>query len=288
MSNRKQGNKKNRNNRKGNGKQYYKAPVREAEPDVKEPTIETNLTDNEEIGNNMVENFWIRKVLPHRVKSLPYDKLSQAEQVIIDKINNDEEISDSELTIIKKTTAEYGIALEKYDAEKIIKSHEDFEQIVIDETELLSLVEDCGKEQELIMNVPFKTGIKTIKWIIKPLDDSRAVKLTEQHMDIYKDLTDEEMKVQQKGLRGEKLSKAEQDVIEHINQKLMEVQLDERINDINEFLAWQIEPPTFDDMDRKIEFWENFPFNSKMSLFLKVRDLLGLSEEFNDKLFPSE
>lgn len=238
--------------------------------------------------DNVVENFWLKKILPKKVKTLPYDKLTRKEQEIIDKVNKTIPLTDEELRIIKKTTAEYGEALEKYDAEEIIKSHEEFSNIVTTEHELIDLVFDSKKNKELKMNVPFSTGVKRITFTVKPIDDSRAVKLTEQHMDIYRDLNPEEMKIQQKSLKGEKLSKAEQDVIEHINQKLTKIKMDERLKDINEFLAWQLDPPTTDDMDFKIKFWENFPFNSKMSLFMKVQDMLGLTEEFDDTLFPTE
>lgn len=237
---------------------------------------------------NAVEEFWLEKILPHQVETLPYEKLTAQEQSIIDKLKNNIPINDDELTIIKKTTAEYSEALKKYNAEEIVESREDFEDIVVTEHELIDLVFDSKKDKYLTMNIPFESGSKKIKFTIKPLDDSRAVKMTEQHIDIYKDLSPEELRVQQKGVRGDKLSKAEQDVIEHINKKLTNIQIDDRVKQINEFLAWQIEPPTSEDLSFKIKFWENFPFNSKMSLFLKVQDILGLSEEFDDKLFPDE
>lgn len=85
--------------------------------------------------DNVVENFWLKKILPKKVKTLPYDKLTRKEQEIIDKVNKTIPLTDEELRIIKKTTAEYGEALEKYDAEEIIKSHEEFSNIVTTEHE---------------------------------------------------------------------------------------------------------------------------------------------------------
>lgn len=248
-----------------------------------------NNNNIEQVGNDkFVEEFWVENVLPHKVETLPYEKLTQKEQNIINKIRNNKTLTDDELTTIKQTTADYGEALEKYDAEKTIEAYEEFQDNITTEQELLELVDQQNKPQELLMNCHFNEGVKKVKFTIYPIDDSRAVQMTQLHANIYQDLTPEENKTLIKQQKGEKLTKAEEDVIEHINNRVMESSMEDRMKQINFLLANQVTPPSNGTVNDKIKFWEKFPFNDKMSLYLKIEDKLGLTEHFDDELFPDE
>ena len=255
-----------------------------------QPNNNNNNIDNDE--GKFVEDFWVENILPNKVQTLPYNKLSKQEQNIIDKVNNNTPLTSEEITIIKQTTATYGEALEKYDAVETIEAYENFTESIINEQELLDLVEQQSKPQELIMNCHFnqngKVIRKPVKFTIHPIDDSRAVQITQLHSDIYQSLTDQENSILIKQQKGEKLSKAEQDVIDHINEKVMEDSMEDRMRQINILLANQVTPPTKGTIEEKAKFWEKFHFNDKMSLFLRVEDMLGLTESFDSELFLDE
>ena len=243
---------------------------------------------NENTNDEFVEQFWVKNVLPHKVETLPYEKLSVEEQKIISKIRNNETLTNDELKTIKQTTADYSEALEKYDAEETIKAYQEFNDAITTEQELLNLVEEQNKPQKLKMNCHFKQGVKLVEFTIYPIDDSRAVQMTQLHADIYQDLSPKENQILLKQQKGEKLSKFEEDVIEHINKKVMESSMEDRMHQINFLLANQVTPPSNGTVDDRIKFWEKFPFNDKMSLYLKIEDMLGLTEHFDDELFPNE
>ena len=54
------------------------------------------------------------------------------------------------------------------------------------------------------------------------------------------------------------------------------------------FLANQLRlPNSTDDYEKRKEFWKKFPFNAKYSVWMQLQDRLGLTEESNEKLFPT-
>lgn len=239
-----------------------------------------------------IEQFWIKNQLPHLIESLPYDKLTLTERNIIDKIREEKTLTSEELDIIKKTSATYQVALKKYDAEEIIEAHEGFNELIRDEQELLDLVDAQSKPQQLVMNCRFnvdgKQVTRKVQFTVHPVTDSRAVEITQAHMDIYRDLNDKERSTLLKQQKGEKLTQAELDVIEHINQKIENENLTTRLEQINKLLASQVTPPSSGSLEDRVRFWEKFHFNDKMSLFLRVQDLLGLTEASDDELFLVE
>ena len=46
-------------------------------------------------------------------------------------------------------------------------------------------------------------------------------------------------------------------------------------------------PNSNQDVEARKKFWEKFPFNAKVSIFMKVENKLGLTEYSNTKLFPT-
>ena len=52
-------------------------------------------------------------------------------------------------------------------------------------------------------------------------------------------------------------------------------------------LAYQLRlPDSTDDLEARKNFWRKFPFNAKVSVWLQIKDRLGLNEETNELLFP--
>lgn len=251
--------------------------------------IKPNKELNEE---EFIQDFWVKNELPKQVETLPYDKLTHKEQKIINKIRKGKKLKKHELDIIKQTTSKYQVALKKYDAEEITEAYEEFNDIIQTEQELLDLVDAQNKPQKLRMkcrfNINGKLKYKIIEFTVHPLDDSRAVEITQTHIDIFQNLNPKENNILLKHQKGETLTQAEKEVIEHINKKVMGEQLEERMEAVNRLLASQVTPPSNGTLEERMKFWEKFHFNDKMSLFLRVQDLLGLTEARDNELFLDE
>ena len=235
-------------------------------------------------GAKAIEQFWVKNQLPKEVESLPYEILTDEEKYIVDKVKNGKELTQEEIDIIKKTRKDYEEPLKKYDANKIIESNQMLEEMIGTEQELLDFV--YNQEKPVIkMKLPINGVEKQFTFHVKPLDDSRAVKMLEQHIDIFKDLSDEERKIYQKNSNNESLNEKEKRVLEHINEKINENRTISQINEITNFLAYQIEEPVSLDLEQKIEFWGKFHFMIRMGLYNRVMQKLGLTDSFNDKIF---
>lgn len=248
--------------------------------------VEENMNQNANIndGDNAIESFWIKNVLPQEIETLPYDILTDDEKAIVDKVKAGEELSQEEVNIIKKTRKDYEEPLKKWNANEIIEGNEKLKNLIGTEQELLNFV--YTKEKPVIkMQLPINGVNKEFTFTVKPLDDSRAVKMLQSHVDIFQDLSDEERKIFDKDAQGQKLNPKERKVLEHIQKKINENQSLSQIGEVTNFLAYQIEEPVSLSLEEKKEFWGNFNFILRMGLYSRVMEKLGLTEEFNDSLF---
>ena len=243
-------------------------------------TIEEEMRD----GSKAIEQFWVKNQLPKEVESLPYDVLTDEERYIVDKVRNDKELTQEEIDIIKRTRKEYEEPLKKYDANEIIKSNEMLYEAMGTEQELLDFVYNQARPT-ITMNLPINGVTKQFTFTVKPLEDSRAVKMLEQHIDIFQDLSNEERNIYLKYENGEHINDKERRVLEHIQNKINENRTISQWEEITTFLAWQLEGPKSLSLEQKIEFWKQFNFMHRMALYGRVMDKLGLNQEFNEKLF---
>lgn len=247
------------------------------------------MENNNEInaGSKAIEEFWIKNRLPKEVETLPYDLLTPSEQAIIDKVKNGDDLTDEEITIIKKLRIDYDEPLKKYNAEEIVKSNEILNETLGTEQELLDFV--YNKEPPIIkIQLPINGVYKQFNFTVKPLDDSNAVKMMEPHIDIFKDLSDEERKIYNKNQENQDLNPKEEKVLQHIQDKISKNQSRSQMENITELLASQVEEPKSLSFEEKKSFWNNFNFIARVQIYSKVLDKLGLTEEFNDKLFLDE
>ena len=239
-----------------------------------EEIFNQSMEEEIEDGSRAIEQFWVKNQLPKEVESLPYEILTDEEKYIVDKVRNGKELTQEEIDIIKRTRKEYEEPLKKYDANEIIKANE-------------MLYEAMGTEQELLDFVynQARPTTKQFTFTVKPLEDSRAVKMLEQHIDIFQDLSNEERNIYLKYENGEHINEKERRVLEHIQNKINENRTISQLEEITTFLAWQLEEPRSLSIEQKIEFWKQFNFMHRMALYGRVMDKLGLNQEFNEKLF---
>jgi hypothetical protein len=236
-----------------------------------------------------VNKYYEENILPEEIGKLPYDKLSPYEQNIVFKIENKQHVTRTELKKIKKTVKRYKQFTRKYDVEKTVESAKKLQENITTEQELLDIF-DNEKRNTIHMHLNVNgEGYRDLYFKIKPLDDSRAIKFSEQHIDLYRDMSDKEKETFRKAQNNKPMSKEEQDVVEELNKRLMETQITDKADMINEFLAYQVTPPDYDgDIEKRKEFWKTqFPFYPRIALFIKLMDYYGLNSESEEKLFPT-
>ena len=249
--------------------------------------MENNNQFNDLEGSKAIEEFWIKNRLPKEVESLPYDILTPSEQAIIDKVRNGEDLTEDEVSKIKQLRIDYDEPLRKYNANEIIKSNEILNETLGTEQELLEFV--YNKEPPVIkIQLPINGVYKQFNFTVKPLDDSNAVKFIDPHLDIFKDLSDEEKKIFNKNQNNQQLNSKEEKVLKHIQNKINENQSRSQMENITELLATQVEEPKSLSVEEKKLFWSNFNFVARVQIYSKVLEKLGLTEEFNNRLFLDE
>ena len=215
---------------------------------------------NNQDSSKAIEEFWIKNRLPKEVESLPYELLSSQEQDIIDKIQVGEDLTEEEISIIKTLRMEYDEPLRKFNAQEIIKSNEILNETLGTEQELLEFV--YNKEPPIIkIQLPIDGVYKQFNFTVKPLDDSNAVKLLEPHVDIFKDLSDEERKIYRKNQDNQELNSKEEKVLQHIQDKINQNQSRSQMENITELLASQVEEPKSLSFEEKKIFWSSVDWN---------------------------
>lgn len=258
--------------------------------EIRPETIQSddvNIQEDSKDSGQDINEYYNLNILPDDVLELPFDKLDPEIQELVARISNDEILSDEEYKEVKKVVKKYKQYTEKYKPKETIEAYEKLEENITTERELLDIL-DVNLNRSLHMRLDLGQGMKDIYFKIAPLNDSRAIKFTEQHLDIYKLMNPSERAVYEKNLRKEPMSIEEANVLKSIDDKMMKSRMSDQVDMINDLLASQVTPPEFGgDIDKRKQFWATkFPFKPKLELFARVSKILGLNEEFNKNLFP--
>ena len=96
------------------------------------------------------------------------------------------------------------------------------------------------------------------------------------------------MRIWNKANQGQVISPEEKQIVDKMNKENEDKNSEDRITSMNNFLASQLRlPNSTSDIDTRREFWINFPFITKAAIMEKVNDRLGLTDQDNQKLFPT-
>ena len=234
-----------------------------------------------------LEKHLLKTQFPEECKELPLDSLNHEEKIVVIKCMDHEELTDDEFTLLKKTLQKYRKAINKHKPSQTIEAVEKTEQMILTEEEWLNIVDD-KTARILRVNVPYNGKWYPMEFEILPLDDSRVVSTLQTHLDLFKDYSKEELQVWNKAQQGQMVSPEEKQIVERITKEIEEKNSEDRITSMNKFLAAQLRlPNSTSDIDKRVEFWQKFPFVTKSSIMIKVEDRLGLTDQSDEKLFPT-
>lgn len=234
-----------------------------------------------------LERHLLKTQFPMECEEIPFDDLTIKEQKVVTKCINHDDLTDKEFTLLKETLQRYRKAISEIKPTETVESAEKTVQLIQTEQELLDLL-DSPEMKTLLVHVPINGNLYGFDFEILPLDNSRAIKGINAQLDLFKDFTKQEADIYTKAQTGQELSHEEQVLLDKVNRELEEKASEQQEEIIITLLASQLRlPNSNEDMEARRKFWERFPFNAKVSIFMNVQEKLGLTEQSNEKLFPT-
>lgn len=235
-----------------------------------------------------LERHLLKTQFPKECEELPFDNLTSREQKVVTKCMNHDDLTDREFKLLKQTLQKYREAIHELKPSETVEAYQRTEDMILSEKEWLDIVDD--KSNRLLkVNVPYNEKWYTMEFEVLPLDDSRVVTTLQTHVELFKDYTRDEMLLWNQSQQGKTLTREQQQIVDKMRKEIEEKNSEDRIQSMNHFLASQLRlPESTSDFETRLEFWTKFPFVTKSAIMFKVEDKLGLTEQSNEKLFPTD
>lgn len=234
-----------------------------------------------------MEKYLLKTQFPFECEELPFEELNKDEKNVVTKCINHEKLSDDEFKLLKKTLQKYRKAINKLKPSETVEAYENTTNMILTEKEWLDLVNDKSNRM-LRVNVPYLEKWYSMEFEILPLDDSSVVGALQTHVDLFQDYSKEEVQLWTRAQQGQVLNPEEKHIIDRITREIEDKQSEDRISAMNDFLASQLRlPNSASDVEVRKEFWVKFPFIVKAAIMTKVEDRLGLTDQQDEKLFPT-
>lgn len=234
-----------------------------------------------------IEREMLKTQFPLECEALPKENLTPEEQSVVYKCINHEELTDEEFKLLKKTLQAYRKAMHDAKPDETIKNAEKVINVIKSEKELLDILDNPDRSH-LKVHLPIDDKIYEMDFEILPLTDSRAVASVKLQTDIFKNYSAEELKAFSKAQNPNAImSKQERQIAMEMEKTIVEKANDYQSEEIITLLANQLKLPNgSDDIEERKYFWKRFPFNARISVWMQIKDRLGLTEQDNSRLFP--
>jgi len=261
----------------------------ETETENQEESIETKPPEKKrskaviELEKKLLKTTWVEESKLIQ-KYVPIEDLTKNQQKLLQKCINKEDFTDKQFSELKILLNKYRALLQKLRPEDTLQNVEDTVHMIQTEADFIEMM---TAERNLLVHINTGNGKTGFEFIVMPINDSRIIDSLDMQIDLFRDYSVEEQMIYSKSTMGQELTPEEQRIYNRMNQEIIEKQSTERIKTINSFLANQLKIKGSDStVEQREKFWELFPFNSKVGVFLRVQDMLGLSETKNSELFP--
>ena len=236
----------------------------------------------------VVERGLLQNQFPKEAKQIiGLDGLTDYETKLLNKCIHHNPINDEEFSDLKRVLARYRDYFKKYKPDKVIENLETTKKQIKTEEDFLNLVENTVKE--LKINIPVNGEYYPAVLEILPVTKSNVVKTLEKHVDLFKDMSQEEILLYNEAQNGKELSIEEQAIINRLNERINELAVDNQMDRVMSFLASVTRLKDSNaDYDMRYQFWEKFHFAALFAIYYRVEELLGLNESVTDKLFRDD
>ena len=189
-----------------------------------------------ELENQLLKTEWKKEAA-----QIPLDTVNPEEQNVLIKCLNEDELNDTELATLKLTLAKYREAIEKQNPDEIIENVKTNIQLVEDEKTFLKLLDEDQQTKIVTMYYPTTNGELKIVLDVEPITDSTAILDLTENLNLFKDLTDEEINIynEYKNNDNPNLTREEKIIAENVNQKINKLTQEKQYDIMIEFLAHQ-------------------------------------------------
>lgn len=232
------------------------------------------------------EKQLLKTTFPYECEQLPISELKPSEQEIVNKCIHFEELTDEEFTTLKRILDKYRESIYKYKPKETVENAKKVIQIINTEQELLNIL-DAPERRKIILRLPINNQIYEMEFEILPVVDSSVVQSISVHLALFEDYNDKEKELYSKAQKGQVLSPEEAKIVEQINKEINEKAQQKQKDIMVVFLANQLRlPNSSTDINKRLEFWNKFPLNATVSVFMQLEEKLGLTEYKMEELFP--
>lgn len=234
-----------------------------------------------------IEKELLKTRYPLECESLPMEALDSEEQRVVQKCINGEQFNDKDFKLLKKTLQKYREIITEQRPDEVIDDIEKTIQIIKTEKDLLDLL-DAPERRKLLVHLPIGTKTVSLDFDVEPLDDSRVVDSLQMQLDLFRDFSKKEQQTYNRAQAGQTLTREEKAVVDNMNTRINEMVSEHNEEICNKVLASQLRlPESSQSYDDRLYFWTRFPFNAKFSIFMRVQNMLGLTEQDSEELFPT-
>lgn len=237
-----------------------------------------------------LDNHNLKNRFPEECALLPLEYLTEEQKKLAEKCMSHEELTDVELTALKKLLADYRPYFDEYNVKEVEKNLDDNLKIIKTSDELLRLLNDPNRFR-IDMNYTIGGETYRLKLKIKQLPDRDYISLLDTQTRVFRDLNTTEKRVYAKAAMKKKLSPEEANMQKSIQDKINERVVDYEGNaqDITEILARIVD--FVDDPEKtyneKLQFWKQIDLPARILLFNKIKEKLNISDKTEEELFPA-
>ena len=207
------------------------------------------LEDTSSIEEELIDSEWVTEA-----EQIPLDLVTALEREYLLKCINHQIVSDEDKEVLGDILAKYRPAIQKLEPQKIIENVENNQTFIEDEKAFLQLVDESDEIQVIPFTYTHNGKVMKMKFDVYPIENSKSIQDITENLSMFKDLTEEELIVQNKVEHGEKLTREELIIRAGIDQKIKVATYVNSRETAIEFLALQLK---FHGKDSSIETMRN-------------------------------
>lgn len=233
---------------------------------------------------NLAKNLELKLLktkYPQEAAAIPREGLTSNECLVLDKCIKKEDLTDGEFALLKKVLVKYRNIVKE--TEGIEDNYDNAVEFIATEQEFLKVLDN--QTETLTVNVPMGGKEYRMTFVVEPLTDSRAVQNLQMQLSLFDDFNDREKEIYAKSSKGN-LTREEQIVYDNLNKRIADKTAAKQGEMVDTLLASQLHLEGSNaQYDERLVFWQKFPFTSKMLIFMRVQEHLGLDEVNQERFF---
>lgn len=253
--------------------------------------VDTSMQQNEEEAIQEMKEYLLHNDWVEEAKQIPLGAVSSEERTLLIKCIQEETLTDEELQDLEQLLGRYRQALRKYEPEETLEAVDKNIELVQTEKSVLEMMRNARQEQTITMMYPVtNTEIIQLDLLVFTEIDAEAIDNLQQNLELFADLTTEEMQTYSDYTKDKPQTREEQVIAERIEQKILE----KGQNNIGgmrkvaiQFLAKQTrllndENSTEEGMK---DIYSEMKLGYLLALFEKVQGMTGITQIDTDNLF---